>query len=427
MGQLVPLQLVWKWLAQAELDTGPASRVLGTAGRTKIWLTTALLPPPKRGARSLIDGGGGGSGGGGGGGGARRKNSGGKSKKHFLYGIRNKTRQELEISREGEDLIDHVALNALLFQEVHLHGAPVTDALYVSLAGLEHGWEGREVHFAVSARINALGESMYMETEDRTPITMLNVPRMPYTLVPELKKGSNTWLARKWLMVWVLPPPQGTVGMYTLRMQPTHNSKTSGYDPWKLYKVIVLVSQPFAFKYNVYRYTSGPGMAAARAEHNEQVVEDLVDAINFSDRTGVKLSVVGLEMQGLHSRTLGTEQHSWAGAGGVGKKKLAGKSPQEIHWHLMRDELADLVEQAVQRRAKGSAHEHRAQVQDFWLKDWTHQGMTLAEAAQQVVKLKKDSEWAREWFKGYCEPYLEKSLMSMPGAVGRGRLNQVDP
>ena len=112
--------------------------------------------------------------------------------------------------------------------------------------------------------------------------------------------------------------------------------------------------------------------------------------------------------------------HRWTGAGGVGESGLdhvARMSPREQHWHLLRDEMADLVERAVQKRAKEAAFEHRGLVQEFWLKDWTHQGLTLNEAAQQVIKGKRDSEWAREWFNGYSMPYLDQSVMSIPGAL----------
>ena len=52
--------------------------------------------------------------------------------------------------------MEHAALNALLFQ--HGRDAPGVGepgGVYVTLAGVEPGWEGRELHFAVAARINA--------------------------------------------------------------------------------------------------------------------------------------------------------------------------------------------------------------------------------------------------------------------------------
>ena len=56
--------------------------------------------------------------------------------------MRNKSRQEIDLTREGEALVEHAALNALLFQ--HGRDAPGVGepgAVYVTLAGVDPGWE----------------------------------------------------------------------------------------------------------------------------------------------------------------------------------------------------------------------------------------------------------------------------------------------
>ena len=86
--------------------------------------------------------------------------------KNLLYAVRNKSRREIDLTREGQALVEHAALNALLFQ--HGRDAPGVGepgAVYVTLAGVDPGWEGRELHFAVAARINALGETLGLSPE----------------------------------------------------------------------------------------------------------------------------------------------------------------------------------------------------------------------------------------------------------------------
>jgi hypothetical protein len=39
-------------------------------------------------------------------------------------------------------------------------------------------------------------------------------------------------------------------------MQPTHNSKAPGYNPWKLYKVMSWFLKPLLFKRNLQRYSA---------------------------------------------------------------------------------------------------------------------------------------------------------------------------
>ena len=126
----------------------------------------------------------------------------------------------------------------------------------ISKAGLEHTWETRVLHTIIGARINALGAKMQMEGKPakgfRRPITCIPAAQLPYTVLHPKEAG------QKYLMVWSIPPPQGR----------------------------------------------GAGQEAARLQHNEQLASDLADAVNLSERSGAHLAMVGLEMQGVHERTL---------------------------------------------------------------------------------------------------------------------------
>ena len=74
----------------------------------------------------------------------------------------------------------------------------------------------------------------------------------------------------------------------------------------------------------------------------------------------------------------------------------------------MRDlELA--AETAAGVRASFEAIEHRRAVQEYWLEDWKHRGLTLDAASELVGAGKKNATWAKEWFKGYSAPYLDRT------------------
>ena len=60
-------------------------------------------------------------------------------------------------------------------------------------------------------------------------------------------------------------------------------------------------------------------------------------------------------------------------------------------------------------RASFEAIEHRRAVQEYWLEDWKHRGPTLDAASELVGAGKKNATWAKEWFKGYSAPYLDRT------------------
>ena len=278
--------------------------------------------------------------------------------------MKNKSKQEIDLTHEGEALVDHLALNALLLR--HAKEKSSNEGMYVTIAGVEPGWEGRELHFAAAARCNALGENLSLDPDGRPPVTMLSAPRMPYTVV------RDDYPSLIWHLVFVVPPPTG----------------------------------------------AGPTRLMKR---NEQLVSDLAEAMSFSRRTGTRLGVVGVELEGTHNRraaaAAAAEAGTWEVHDPATLRDIEGADAKETRWRLQRDDLVGAVEEAARRRASAEALDHRRRVQEFWLEDWTHEGLTLHDAAEMVGNGNKSAAWAREWFAGYCEPYLSPRAFSAAGVA----------
>ena len=79
------------------------------------------------------------------------------------------------------------------------------------------------------------------------------------------------------------------------------------------------------------------------------------------------------------------------------------------HWWLQMRDLELAAETAAGVRASFEAIEHRRAVQEYWLEDWKHRGLTLDAASELVGAGKKNATWAKEWFKGYSAPYLDRT------------------
>ena len=79
------------------------------------------------------------------------------------------------------------------------------------------------------------------------------------------------------------------------------------------------------------------------------------------------------------------------------------------HWWLQMRDLELAAETAAGVRASFEAIEHRRAVQEYWLEDWKHRGLTLDAAAELVGAGKRNAAWAKEWFKGYSAPYLDRT------------------
>ena len=106
-------------LAERPLRFGVGSRARRPRSLPSVanaWVTTALVKPPPRtrsltfGAKSVA---------------ARRKN--------LLYTVKNKSKQEIDLTHEGEALVDHLALNALLLR--HAKEKISNEGMYVTIAG----------------------------------------------------------------------------------------------------------------------------------------------------------------------------------------------------------------------------------------------------------------------------------------------------
>ena len=190
---------IWRWLARAQ--TQIASPSVANA-----WVTTALVKPPPR-ARSLTFG----------------AKSVAARRKNLLYTVKNKSKQEIDLTHEGEALVDHLALNALLLR--HAKEKISNEGMYVTIAGVEPGWEGRELHFAAAARCNALGENLGLDPDGRPPVTMLSAPRMPYTVV------RDDYPSHIWHLVFVVPPPPHGRGPHAIdETQRTTGERSGGGD-----------------------------------------------------------------------------------------------------------------------------------------------------------------------------------------------------
>ena len=188
---------IWRWLADAD-KRGATNAHVGGGGEPAldVWIAAAAVKPPER-ARSLAFG-------------TPPRSAAARRHKNLLYAVRNKSRQEIDLTREGEALVEHAALNALLFQ--HGRDAPGVGepgAVYVTLAGVDPGWEGRELHFAVAARINALGETLGLSPERAPPIVMVSAPRLPYTAPDHARNGgggASPFGTAPWHLTYVIPP-----------------------------------------------------------------------------------------------------------------------------------------------------------------------------------------------------------------------------
>ena len=196
--------------------------------------------------------------------------------------MKNKSKQEIDLTHEGEALVDHLALNALLLR--HAKEKISNEGMYVTIAGVEPG--GDASCTAAAARCNALGENLGLDPDGRPPVTMLSAPRMPYTVV------RDDYPSHIWHLVFVVPPPTG----------------------------------------------AGPTRLMKR---NEQLVSDLAEAMSFSRRTGTRLGVVGVELEGTHTAR--------GGGGGGGGGDVGGARPGHPPRDRRRGRERDALETAEGR------------------------------------------------------------------------------
>ena len=370
----------WKWLAHVNNHLEYPAEV------PPVWVACAVIRPPPR-SRSITFG---------------TARSAASRRKHLMYNVKNKAKQELDLTREGEAVVDHLGLNALLFlhgKDVYFNRLGENSRVYVTIAGAEPpgaepGWEGRELHFAASARINALGENLGLDPERRAPITMLNAPRLPFTVAGEDQAPNLIWH-----LFFIVPPPSALT----------------------------------------------PGQLMRR---DERLVDDLAEAAAFARRTGAKLAVMGLELEGVHARN-DAASRIVAAADACGLARDSPSAPPilpgalrgmvndpetvrellalssdaakgdaaktdaalEAHWLLQRDDVVGAVEAALRRRHLQDALHHRRRVQQHWLEAWTHRGMTLSDAADAVSEGKKGAKWARDWFEGFARAHHARSAV----------------
>ena len=198
--------------------------------------------------------------------------------------------QKVEFTPEGESVVDHVALNALLYLQ-----KPNTREVYVSFLGLHAGRVGQSgqsqpgqqsgphsdlaadhvsmkeqlaFHAEAARRINWLGTRLGFDVSDRwdgrSPVTMLEPWRLQLTRLPP-KVAEAGGGKDRWLIACVAPPYPNALDGGGL-VGGTANGPTT------------------------------------RLADNPVVVADLVESIDFARRTGVRLAVCGLELAGTHTK-----------------------------------------------------------------------------------------------------------------------------
>ncbi len=418
---------IWRWFADAD-KRGATNAHAGGGGEPAldVWIAAAAVKPPER-ARSLAFG-------------TPPRSAAARRHKNLLYAVRNKSRQEIDLTREGEALVEHAALNALLFQ--HGRDAPGVGepgAVYVTLAGVDPGWEGRELHFAVAARINALGETLGLSPERAPPIVMVSAPRLPYTAPDHARNGgggASPFGTAPWHLTYVIPPAAGGFGSGggflpsggllggapgpAAGAPPAGVQGSAGATPGS--PAGAGGSIPGAPLGGVAGMSSSLRLATSEDPHASSMmrgdailVNDLAEAMSFAHRARARLAVVGLELEGAHARRASAVRDPDTAREMRRQDLIAKLGPgteahdPDWHWWLQMRDLELAAETAAGVRASFEAIEHRRAVQEYWLEDWKHQGLTLDAASELVGAGKKNATWAKEWFKGYSAPYLDRT------------------
>ena len=417
---------IWRWFADADKRGGAAHAGGGGEPALDVWIAAAAVKPPER-ARggSLAFG-------------TPPRSAAARRHKNLLYAVRNKSRQEIDLTREGEALVEHAALNALLFQ--HGRDAPGVGepgAVYVTLAGVDPGWEGRELHFAVAARINALGETLGLNNDKAPPIVLVSAPRLPYTAPDHARLGgASPFGTAPWHLTYVVPPAAGGFGSGggvlpsggLLGGPPgppgaaspgPASHQTGGFPPNSNAAPLGGVAPGMSASLRV--ATSEDPHASSMMRGDAILVNDLAEAMSFAHRARARLAIVGLELEGAHVRAASAvrdpetaremrRQDLVVKFGASGKHATSHTSHDpDWHWWLQMRDLELAAEAAAGVRASFEAIEHRRLVQEYWLEDWKHRGLTLDAAAELVGLGKRNAAWAKEWFKGYSAPYLDRT------------------
>jgi|TARA_B110000971_G_scaffold167627_1_gene171894 hypothetical protein len=152
---------------------------------------------------------------------------------------------------------------------------------------------------------------------------------------------------------------------------------------------------------------------AAHAMRGDAVlVNDLAEAMSFAHRARARLAICGLELEGAHVRRFGAVRDPETLRLILEQKESTPamqESTPDQHWWLQMRDLELAAEAAARVRASFEAIEHRRAVQEYWLEDWKHNGLTLDAASELVGAGKRNARWAKEWFKGYSAPYLDRA------------------
>ena len=401
---------IWRWFAEADKRGGAARAGGGNEPALDVWIAAAAVKPPER-ARSLAFG-------------TPPRSAAARRHKNLLYAVRNKSRQEIDLTREGEALVEHAALNALLFQ--HGRDAPGVGepgAVYVTLAGVDPGWEGRELHFAVAARINTLGETLGLSAERARPVVMVSAPRLPYTAPAHLDRFGTA----PWHLTFVVPPAAGGFGSGGGVLPsggllggpgPPGAAGAAGSNPGSTPNAPPGSPSVAGMSASLRLATSEDSHASSMMRGDAILVNDLAEAMSFAHRARARLAIVGLELEGAHSRRASAVRDP-ALARETRRQDLVTRfgSPTdahspEWHWWLQMRDLELAAETAAGVRASFEAIEHRRSVQEYWLEDWKHQGLTLDAAAELVGSGKRNAAWAKSWFEGYSAPYLDRTPLT---------------
>ncbi|EEH60035.1 uncharacterized protein MICPUCDRAFT_49830 [Micromonas pusilla CCMP1545] len=371
----------YKWLNAALGDDGYASG-------HDVYVTCQVIAPPPR-ARSLA------------GGFLTRRSGKNVNGWNHLYNVRSQAKQQISITDEGEILLDHVAINALVCRETFV-AAEENSTLYLTIAGSENNWEGHALHAELAKRINAIGEQLQIKEDkyEENPIAMLHPSRMSLTWAGLGWDGKELKL-NKWRhphsanVVYIMPPP------------------------------------------SVSSVASASAAATTLLKHEEKVVEDIIEAMKFTRRTGVKLIVAGLELQGYHARravsraaaaaadsTSNSNSNSNSNSSNsnsnssteafpspfaLREDEVEGLSAIDVHWRLQREDVVEAAAEAARRRSAFAQHCRREQIQEYWLRDWTHEGKTLGDVNHAILEETMSLPDAKRWFEGFAKPYLDSN------------------